>query len=286
MLRGFMRYVRGHHVALLALFLALGGTSYAAASLINGSQIKPHSIPKNRLTQGAIASLHGAKGTKGTPGARGPTGAQGIPGQNGHKGTTGTKGPTGPAGLGSVDNIQNLPCTPEGATGEASVFYLSGGPSNPNDTSSSGSAQWQTLIACMTPDDLEPNNSKPAATDATDFIDDFGDRWAAGTIYPSGDEDWYKLTATDLSGGVIDLYTVTADTVMDVYEDNSPTPVAHDVYTYDPGPGAHDWLIRVHSTRPDFYFLALNDAVFSPSTGRPTSARLQHLVPSYERGHG
>jgi len=286
MLRGFMTYVRGHHVALLALFLALGGTSYAAASLINGSQIKPHSIPKNRLTKGAIASLHGAKGTKGTPGERGPTGAQGIPGQNGHKGTTGAKGPTGPAGLGSLDNIQNLPCAPEGATGKTSLFYLSGGPSNPNDADSSGSAQWQTLIACLTPDDLEPNNSKATATDATGFIDDFGQRWAAGTIYPSGDEDWYSLTATDLSGGVIDLYTVTADTVMDVYEDAAPDPVAHDVYTYDPGSGAHNWWIRVHSTRPDLYFLALNDAVFSPSTGRPTSARLQHLVPSYARVHG
>jgi hypothetical protein len=42
-------------VALVALFFALGGTSYAAATYINGSQIKPHSIAKNRLTNSAIA---------------------------------------------------------------------------------------------------------------------------------------------------------------------------------------------------------------------------------------
>jgi hypothetical protein len=137
----------------------------------------------------------------------------------------------------------------------------------------------------MTPDDLEPNNTKAAATDATGFIDDFGTRWAAGTIYPSGDDDWYKLTNIDLSAGVIDLYTVTANTVMDVYENTDTNEVAHDVYTYQPDAGPHNWWIRVHSTRPDFYFLAFNDGAFSPATGRPTSARLQHLVPSYARVH-
>jgi hypothetical protein len=36
-------------VALVALFFALGGTVYAAAGKINGSQIQPKSIPGNRL---------------------------------------------------------------------------------------------------------------------------------------------------------------------------------------------------------------------------------------------
>lgn len=42
MTRGLARFIRHNAIALLALFLALGGTSYAAASLISGSQIKPH----------------------------------------------------------------------------------------------------------------------------------------------------------------------------------------------------------------------------------------------------
>jgi hypothetical protein len=50
------RYVRRHHVALLALFVALGGTA-AAATFINGTSIKPRSIPENRLTPQAAASL-------------------------------------------------------------------------------------------------------------------------------------------------------------------------------------------------------------------------------------
>ena len=49
---------------------------YAAASLINGKQIKPNSIPKNRLTKKAVKQLHGAKGAQGLPGQRGTTPAR------------------------------------------------------------------------------------------------------------------------------------------------------------------------------------------------------------------
>jgi len=86
MLRGITRVMGRHGIALLALFVALGGTSFAAASFINGKQIKPNSIPKNRLTKSAVKSLHGAKGAKGVPGQRGPTGAQGAPGTPGAAG--------------------------------------------------------------------------------------------------------------------------------------------------------------------------------------------------------
>jgi hypothetical protein len=77
MLGGITKYLQRHHIALLALFLALGGTSFAAASFINGKQIKPGSLPKNRLTKKAIKSLKGNKGAQGLPGQRGPTGPLG-----------------------------------------------------------------------------------------------------------------------------------------------------------------------------------------------------------------
>lgn len=57
MLRAISGYLGRHHVALLALFLALGGTSFAAANYINGKRIKPGSIPENRLAPAATASL-------------------------------------------------------------------------------------------------------------------------------------------------------------------------------------------------------------------------------------
>ena len=87
MTRGFGRYLCRNTIALLALFLALGGTSYAAATLISGSQIKPHTIAKNRLTNKAIKQL---KGNRGPRGLQGPAGA---PGAAGARGATGPAGP-------------------------------------------------------------------------------------------------------------------------------------------------------------------------------------------------
>ena len=72
-----LRHLQRHFVGYLALFLALGRTSFAAAELINGSQIKPHTIPKNRLTNSAIASLKGSRGPQGPAGLAGPSGPAG-----------------------------------------------------------------------------------------------------------------------------------------------------------------------------------------------------------------
>jgi hypothetical protein len=80
-------------IAALALFVALGGGAVAyAAGVINGSQIKNHSIATKKLTKKAIAQLHGARGARGPAGATGAAGAPGAPG---------AKGDTGPAGPGA-----------------------------------------------------------------------------------------------------------------------------------------------------------------------------------------
>ncbi len=71
---GFGRFLRQNTIGLLALFLALGGTSFAAASLINGSKIKPHTIARNRLTSVAIRQLKGNRGPTGSQGIQGPAG--------------------------------------------------------------------------------------------------------------------------------------------------------------------------------------------------------------------
>ena len=61
-------------ISVLALFVALGGTSLAAATFINGRHIKPHSIPTDRLTKDAIKTLQGAQGPRGAQGPKGDTG--------------------------------------------------------------------------------------------------------------------------------------------------------------------------------------------------------------------
>jgi len=74
----------GTVVALVALFVALGGTAIAANHYLitSTSQIKPS----------VLRDLKGATGSKGA------TGTAGQPGTNGQPGTAGTAGPTGPAG--------------------------------------------------------------------------------------------------------------------------------------------------------------------------------------------
>jgi len=48
-------------IATVALFVALGGSSLAAANYIDGASIKPNSIPANRLTQSAVVEIRGSR---------------------------------------------------------------------------------------------------------------------------------------------------------------------------------------------------------------------------------
>ena len=109
--RSKFRISPGSVLALIALFVALGGVSYAAVT-INGKNIENNSIPgkklengavtnqkvkanslqANRLTSAARASLSGAQGPQGERGAQGARGAQG------ERGAQGPQGPQGPAG--------------------------------------------------------------------------------------------------------------------------------------------------------------------------------------------
>ena len=104
--RSNFRISPGSVLALIALFVALGGVSYAAVT-INGKNIKNNSIPgkklkngavtnakvkanslgANRLTSAARAALRGARGPQGPAGPQGAHGAQGPQGPEGPAGT-------------------------------------------------------------------------------------------------------------------------------------------------------------------------------------------------------
>jgi hypothetical protein len=85
-------------ISLIALFVALGGTSLAATTLINGKNIQKHTIAKDRLTSKAIKQLKGNRGPAGPRGATGPQGPQGAQGVQGVQGVQGPKGDTGAPG--------------------------------------------------------------------------------------------------------------------------------------------------------------------------------------------
>jgi hypothetical protein len=106
-------------VATLALFVALGGTTYAAVQ-IDGSQIVDRSVGASKLRNGAVTTpkiRDGAVTTRkirnGTvtarklaPGLRGLLFAgagSGVPGENGPQGPTGARGEIGPQGVAGSD---------------------------------------------------------------------------------------------------------------------------------------------------------------------------------------
>jgi hypothetical protein len=93
-------YINRHHLAMFALFFALGGTSFAAGNaLLPGNsvgtkQVINGSLQTNDLSKTArsalkgnrgLRGLAGAQGTQGATGATGAQGVQGVPGQSATK---------------------------------------------------------------------------------------------------------------------------------------------------------------------------------------------------------
>ncbi len=106
-----MRYLRRNHLGFLALFIALGGTSYAAATLpknsVGANQIRTDAVSSSEVKDGSLRARDfrsgdlpaGATGATGATGAAGATGATGAAGPQGEQGATGDKGDQGEPGL-------------------------------------------------------------------------------------------------------------------------------------------------------------------------------------------
>ncbi len=88
-------YIKRHHVALLALFFALGGTAFAAGNaLLPGNsvgtkQVINGSLQTNDLSKTARTALKGNRGPTGPTGAQGATGTTGATGAQGVQGAPG-----------------------------------------------------------------------------------------------------------------------------------------------------------------------------------------------------
>lgn len=97
-------YVGRNHVALLALFFALGGTSYAASTAlapknsVGSAQVINGSLQKGDLSKKAVVALKGNRGLQGAQGAQGAQGPQGAAGSAGPVGAIGRTGSAGAAG--------------------------------------------------------------------------------------------------------------------------------------------------------------------------------------------
>ena len=139
-----IRHVRRNVVGYVALFVALGGTSYAATSLpsgsvgtnqlkngaVTGAKVKSKSLTASDFEANSLpAGPKGATGPQGETGAVGPTGATGATGAVGPMGATGATGATGPAGA-------TGPQGDTGATGVGGFFASAVADSLPASTAS------------------------------------------------------------------------------------------------------------------------------------------------------
>jgi hypothetical protein len=120
MLNRITSHVRGNAVAYVALFTALGGTSYAAVQLAPGSvtsralangavthsKLAARSVSEGNFKPGALQNalraMSGAKGATGSGGMNGAGGPSGPAGSNGAAGHRGSQGPAGHDGSASV----------------------------------------------------------------------------------------------------------------------------------------------------------------------------------------
>ncbi len=100
-------------ISLVALFVALGGTSYGTVTKllpqnsVGSAQVLNGSLQSVDLSKKARASL---RGSRGPAGPQGETGAAGAQGPKGDTGATGAQGPQGPKGDNGATGVQ-------GATG-------------------------------------------------------------------------------------------------------------------------------------------------------------------------
>lgn len=98
-MRTLLSFARANAIALLALFVALGGTSYAAV------QLPKNSVTSKQVKNGSLLSKDFKAGQL-PAGATGPTGPAGPQGAAGAPGPQGDPGIQGPVGRSALDNLE------------------------------------------------------------------------------------------------------------------------------------------------------------------------------------
>jgi hypothetical protein len=131
-MKGLGRFVRHNTIGFVALFLALGGTSYAiaggsdgnsrqtvyACSTPGGTTVPSGATIVCKRSRSVAPLLESGKKKKGKPGPAGPKGSSGATGPAGPAGPAGPTGPQGPAGPQGIEGKQGI----QGPPGETGVL--------------------------------------------------------------------------------------------------------------------------------------------------------------------
>lgn len=126
-------------VALLALFVALGGTATAAGLLVTTRQIKDRTIQLVDISPQATRALRGAPGPQGPEGPPGPAGPQGP------QGNQGATGPAGPAGRSAADiYTRTLDAVAEAGGGQFVNLFC-----GPNEVATTGGARTESVFGVI-----------------------------------------------------------------------------------------------------------------------------------------
>jgi hypothetical protein len=198
-------------VALMALFVALGGTGYAITQLdrnsVTSREVKNRSLKKKDFRRGQLP-----RGAQGEPGPAGPTGATGLTGATGATGEQGEQGETGTVDTTnfftkSQSDARFLPI----AGTAADALELGGIPPD-------GFIQGRGYVFAV------PRGVTAGQTQELAFIDGVGT--LDGECNPAGDETTHYFTTTDSNTATVLTDADTGESDTFVSQGLSSPPIA------------------------------------------------------------
>jgi hypothetical protein len=203
-------------ISLIALFVALGGVGYAAATITGGDvknnsltskDIKNKSIKKKDLAFNVTSGIQGPQGAPGAQGPAGTPGAQGDPGVPGGTGATGPQGPGGAVGTSAPGTAFSDLLNPDVVSDQAQV---SAGGFTLQATSSGNQCDTVTLLGHPTLEGFQQHVNLTTGNPFSGAVDDREDD-EDGVFVTSSDFGMWELIVRTDDGSAAAVFKWTLD---------------------------------------------------------------------------